>query len=203
MVRKVLMAISVAAFVAATAPAMAGGCKGCDKLAKSRDGWCCGKGKAFGVELASKKLYTALAGHEADGEKIRCPGCKTALKTSGKCKHCKVAAADGKLFRSPVAHALAKGKLVSTHGTSSCASGCAGCKEAFRSNGWCDKCGVGLVAGRMFKGQSDHKAALVAYKTLTKAASAASNCEACAVAMVTDGSCEHCKVKFKDGKITG
>ena len=114
-----------------------------------------------------------------------------------------MAAADGKLFRSPVAHALDKGMLVSSDSSAKCASGCAGCKEAFKSNGWCDKCGVGLVAGRMFKEQSDHKAALVAYKTLTKAASAASNCEACAVAMVTDGSCEHCKVKFKDGKITG
>ena len=91
MVRKVLIAVSVAAFVAAAAPAMAGGCNGCDKLARGSEGWCCGKGKAFGVELASKKLYTALAGHEADSEKVRCPGCKTALKTSGKCAHCKVA----------------------------------------------------------------------------------------------------------------
>jgi len=32
------------------------------------------------------------------------------------------------------------------------------------------------------------------------AAKTAEKCEACAVAMVTDGNCAACKVSFKDGK---
>lgn len=198
MVRSMLMLVSALAFVGAAAPAMAGDCKGCDKVARDGEGFCCGKGIAYGVKLTSKKLHTALVGSKYDGNEIKCPGCKHAIETNGKCEHCKLAVANGRFFHSPVAHTLAKGKLVSAKEASSCK----GSKEGHAENGFCEGCGVGFVAGRMFKGEEDYKAALAAHKILAKAALASAKCEDCAVAMVTDGTCESCKVKFKHGKKT-
>ena len=199
MVRTMLTLVASVALLGATVPAMAGGCSGCAKVAKSDDGFCCGKGKAFGVKLASKKLYTALAGHKIDSYDIKCPGCKKAAKTSGRCDHCNVGAADGKFYHSKVSHVLAKGKPMSAKE----AKHCSACATAHKSNSFCSGCSAGFVAGRLFRGKTIHEAALAAYKTLAKAVKASSKCEACAVAMVTDGKCAHCNVAFKDGKMTG
>ena len=198
MVRTMLTLVASVALFGAAVPAMAGGCSGCAKVAKGSDGFCCGKGKAFGVKLNSKKLYAALAGHKFDKESIKCPGCKTAAKTNGRCEHCSVGAADGKFFHSKVSYVLAKGKPMSAEK----AKHCYGCATAHKDNGYCGGCSAGFVAGRMFEGQENHKAALAAYKTLVKASKASEKCEACAVALVTDGKCAHCNVAFKDGKKT-
>lgn len=200
MLRTMLTLASVMAVMGAGAPVMAGDCKSCTKVAKHGRGFCygCEKGKAFGVDLASKGLYDALVGQPINRERLKCPGCKDAAKTEGRCSHCKVTAANGKFYHSPVASVLAKGTPVSAEK----AAACSGCKTAHGEDGFCKECGAGFVGERMFKGEENYKAALVAHKTLTKAASTAKKCEACAVAMVTDGTCEHCKVSFKDGKAT-
>lgn len=200
MVRRMLFTVGVAAVLVANAPALAGGCKGCAKVAKASDGFCCGKGKAFGVDLTSKQLHAALVGYAVEADKIRCPGCKVAMKTSGSCDYCKVIAADGKFYRSHVAAVLAKGSPVTEELIAACPQRCEGCKVAFKNGGKCEKCGVGFVAGRMFTGKDLYTAAQHAFKTLTKAASLAKDCEACAVAMVTNGTCEKCKVRFENGK---
>ena len=114
MARRLIMALSVVVFVRANVPAMAGGCKGCNKIAEGKDGFCCGKGSAFGVKLTSQKLYEALKGKEIKPEQAKncpCADCKTALKTNGKCDRCKVAG--GKMYASPVSYALAKGAPMS------------------------------------------------------------------------------------------
>jgi len=181
--------------------AVAEGCKGCKLVDKTGEGFCCGKGRAFGVELTSKSLYEALVGHSFESSKITCSGCKTALKSNGKCEHCHVAAANGKFYKSPVAHALAKGKPVDVKHDADAGQGCPGCEKAIHENGRCDQCKVSFVAGRMFSSEDDYKAALAAHETLEHAAAAAKQCEACSVAMVTNGTCDHCKVKFEDGKM--
>lgn len=201
MLRAMLTLASVFAVVGAGSPAVAGGCKGCDLIAKKGEGFCCGKGKIFSVELTSRKLYDALAGKDIDTDKIKCPGCKLAAEKSGKCDHCKIGAAQGKLFHSMVAYALAKGTPV--HADTVAHSHCIGCKTAYKDNGFCKDCAVGFVSGRAFKGKESYDAALAANKTLVKAVEASKKCEACAVAMVTDGSCPHCNVSFKEGKKTG
>ena len=65
----------------------------------------------------------------------------------------------------------------------------------------CKKCKAGFVAGRMFTEEKAYSLALAAWKTLKKAASAAMQCEQCAVALVTDGTCARCKVNFKNGNL--
>lgn len=196
------MIVSMASLLALTAPALAGACKGCTKVAKTGEGFCCGKGMAFGVELGSKKLHAALVGSKVDpaqAAKCPCDDCKKAIKTNGKCDKCKFVA--GKLYPSPVSYTLAKGTPISAELVAACPDRCAQCKIAHKENGRCEQCGVGFVAGRMYDNTEDHEAALVAYKTLTKAAQIAKKCVDCAIALVSDGTCEGCNVSFKNGKL--
>ncbi|MGD2109434.1 MAG: hypothetical protein PVI86_08585 [Phycisphaerae bacterium] len=199
MVQRIMM-LGAAVLILAAVPAAQAGCPGCDKIAKTGHGFCCGKGKVFGVSLTSKKLFKSLEGQEIDPSKIHCPGCKKAYKTNGKCEHCNVEVANGKLYHSWVSHSLAVGKQVDAKK----AAYCGGCKKAYEENGRCDHCSVGFVAGRMFKDTDMYKHAVAALTTLSKAAEAAGHCESCAIAMVTNGTCEKCNVSFKDGnKETG
>lgn len=195
--RNLMVLGCVLAFAGAANPAMAG-CKGCDKVAKSGEGFCCGKGKIYGVELTSEKLFKAMEGSKVDKAEMKCPGCKKAAETNGKCEHCNVSIANGQAFHSNVSFALAKGTPVSAEK----AAACEGCKAAHEENGFCTGCNVGFVASRIFASEDSYKAAKAAFATLVKAVSAATKCDECAVAMVTDGECEHCKVSFKDGKKT-
>jgi len=200
MMRRMMLTVGTVAIAAMSSSAFAGDCAGCAKIAKAGDGFCtgCGKGQAFGVQLTSQKLHAALAGEKVDAATVKCPGCKAALATEGKCEHCKSFAAEGKMFHSPVAHALAKGKPY----TAEQAGHCPSCAKGFKENGFCSSCDTGFVAGRIFEGKESHDAAAAAYKTLNSAAEACKKCEGCATAMVTDGKCEPCKTEFKDGKST-
>ena len=195
MIRKIMVLGCLLAFAGAANPALAG-CKGCDKVAKSGEGFCCGKGKIYGVELSSEKLFKALEGHKVDKAEMKCPGCKKAAEENGKCSHCNVSIANGQAFHSNVSYALAKGTPVSAEK----AAACGGCKTAHEENGFCTGCSVGFVAGRIYASKESYETAKAAYATLVKAASAATHCVECAVAMVTDGKCDHCDVSFKDGK---
>jgi hypothetical protein len=189
----------VAAAVVYVTPAEAGDCKGCALVAKTGEGFCCGKGMAFGVPVSSEKLYQTLVGYKVDAAHMKCPGCKKAAKTNGECTHCKVGMADGKAYHSTYAHTLAKGMPM----PASKAAHCGGCKTAYEKNSRCSACDVGFVAGRAFKQKSQHESAKAALEVITTAAKASSHCEACAVAMVTDGKCSHCNVAFKGGKKAG
>ncbi len=80
------------------------------------------------------------------------------------------------------------------------AAHCPGCAEAFKTDGFCTACNGGFVAGRAYMNQGDHDAAKAAHTTLTTAAEKAAKCEHCAVAMVNNGTCEKCKVSYKDGQ---
>ena len=196
MLRKIVVVAALSAVVGIVSPAIAGACKGCAKVASSGEGFCCDKGIAFGVPVSSKKLSEALAGVEVDPGSIKCAGCKSAASSNGQCDHCKVGIVDGKAYRSMVAYHLAKGKLLPKDAKIKCPD----CAKAKGSDGFCKECKAGFAAGRLYKTEPDYKAALAAHETLVKAADVAGKCEACAVAMVTDGECASCKAKFKDGK---
>ncbi|MCH9034554.1 MAG: hypothetical protein IID42_08625 [Planctomycetes bacterium] len=202
MLKNLAMMMSLAFVYAGVAPVSAGGCKGCTEMTRAGHGSCCGKSMAFGVQLTSQKLYDALAGRtvtSAEAGKCPCSDCKKASSGKGGCDRCQFTG--GKLYSSGVAYALAKGQPMPAELVAACPKRCDQCKIAHKANGRCDKCGVGFVADRMFEKEADYKAALEAYKTLKKAATTAKKCEHCAVAMVTDGSCTKCKVKFENGRV--
>lgn len=203
MLRTVLTAMSVLILTGAAVPALADECKGCDKIAKGSDGFCCGKGSVFGVKLTSQKLYDALKGREVSQKDIRdfrCSGCKRAEKTNGSCDQCRFVG--GKMYSSWLAYTLAKGAPMSAELVKACPKKCGTqCNRALKKDGRCSSCEIGFVAGRMFESGELYEAALAAYTTLKKAAKTASSCEQGAVAMVADGSCSKCKLTFKNGKI--
>ena len=197
MTRFLLACVCGAAFLAVSSPAVVA-CPGCDQVVKDKEGFCCGKGMAFGINLTSEKLYKTLAGVEMDSTKMKCGLCKKAAETDGKCAHCNVQFAKGKAYKSPVSYALAKGDPIAKEKVAKCK----GCLIAHSTDKRCTACDVGFVAQRMFKGVDLYEAARVAFATLTEAAKVAQKCEACAIAMVTDGKCDKCKVSFKNGKKT-
>lgn len=194
--RTMLVLVSVVAVAGVSTPAMAGDCEGCDLVAKNGEGFHCGKGLMYGVDLTSKKLYDALAGHEVQIDTVKCPGCKAAAKTNGICSHCNVGLAGGKLYHSMLSHKLAKGSPTSTEKVGQCFS----CKTAYKKHGRCTACDVGFVSKRMYKEKGEYEAALAARTTLVAAVKLSEKCETCAVAMVSDGKCEKCNIRFKDGK---
>lgn len=191
-------ALSVALVVTASA-ALAGDCA-C-KADKAHDGWCkeCKVGYVDGVKITSKKLYAALQGKAVDADHIKCPGCKAALAKNGTCGHCHIEFAANHAYASPVAYHLAMGKLMT-----SCSADmkCEGCKKAADGEcGWCDHCKAGIVGNRIFTDKTEYEQAVAAHALLVKASETAKHCEGCGVAMVTNGTCEACKVTYKDGKV--
>jgi hypothetical protein len=217
-VRKVLFvpAIMIAMLVFG-ATTYAGDCS-CT-TAKTVDGWCqdCKVGYFAGVKIQSKKLYDALEGQPvADTASIKCPACKAAIQTDGRCDHCQAGFAHKTKYSSKVAYRLARGKAMGAGGLTcsgdaakctgretKCGGGatkCSGCAGQLADRGWCEGCKIGLVGNRVFKDKATYDEAVQARETLKTAAKTAEKCEACAVAMVTDGGCTTCKVSFKDGK---
>lgn len=202
MLKKFAVLLSVAFVYAGVASVSAGGCKGCTEMVRAGHGSCCGKSMAYGVKLASQKLYNALAGQVLTAKDVAqcpCSDCKKAATTKESCDLCRFAG--GKLYNSGVAYALAKGQPMPAELVAACPDRCDQCKVAHKANGRCNKCNVWFVADRMFETEADYLAAVAAYKTLKKAATTTKHCEKCAVAMVTDGSCSKCNVKFENGRV--
>ncbi len=197
--RKLGFLLVVIALGVLVVPVSAGGddCL-CKTIKASGHGWCdaCSGGAMFGVPIKSAKLYKSLEGAEVkDQSKVTCPGCKTALTKNGSCSHCRVAFNDGKVYHAVVSYTLSKGAKVDAQGLK-----CGGCAKALKKDNFCSACDGGFVGGLAFHGKKLFDQAKEAMGVLKVAAKSASKCEVCAVAMVTDGQCDKCKVQFKGGK---
>lgn len=165
--------------------------------AKVQNGWCgdCKVGYVDAVKVKSHALFDALAGAEVKADEIKCASCKKAHASAGYCPDCRVGYVGKKKYTSRVAYVLAKGERMDPAGIT-----CDGCKKNAADHGWCDSCKVGMVGNVAFKDKKAYDEAVEARRILTAAAE--SKCEKCAVAMVTDGECQECKVAYKDGKKT-
>lgn len=174
--------------------------------------WCssCKDAVLCGVKITNEKLFNALQGKEVKAEEIAktCKSCATALKDNGFCSACKVWFQGDKMYTSPVAARLAAGETLTEEKIAKCP--CAECKKAIEGadkSKWsafahyCEPCKGGVVAGHCFKGKDIYDNAAKAIAILVKANDACAKCEGCALAMVSDGTCDHCKVSFKDGKM--
>ena len=177
-------------------------CKGCAKIKMAGQGFCadCKTGQIFGLTLTSQGLFDTLAGSSDTLAKMKdskCPGCKEAVENNGTCEHCHNFVASGKVYKNSFAYTLARGDQIDRAAKKSCP----GCAEAVKNkSGFCSACDVGIVAGRAFKTRSFYDSATKAYETVKAAVKDASHCEMCSTARLTNGTCEHCKVAFKDGK---
>jgi hypothetical protein len=195
---KTLSRISVMLIAAGfTSAAWAGG--ECCEKAQASNGWCdhCKHGYVNAVELKSQKLYNALRGEAVKGEEMKCPGCVKALASNGACDHCHVAFANKMMYRSPVAYDLVRGEHVNAADLK-----CPNAKKLVAEHGWCDGCKAGYVGCEKYTDKAAYEQATKSRTILLAAAKASEKCEGCAVAMVSNGTCEACKVTFKDGKPT-
>lgn len=198
MIRRMLLLGAAGVWISGAA-VRADDCTACKTMAETGSGYCekCGHGKAFGVDVSSKKLYDTLAGMEVKNvDEVKCPGCQRALKTNGKCTECNVAAANKHFYKSMAAHAMAKGEHVPADKAPTCPE----CKKAHASGGWCTACKVGFVSGRQYKTEADFEAAQKAHQIILRASRMATKCEGCGVAVALDGTCEKCNIAYLDGK---
>lgn len=121
-----------------------------------------------------------------------------AAMQAGACGGSALKAAAG---RSSVAARLAAGSKATDR-----QPGCAACRkslgrpEAVRE-GWCDACNAGVVHGRVYEGKGVYEAAKSAYNLLVSAVKVARECEDCATALVTGGTCTKCHRSFKGGAV--
>jgi len=164
-------------------------------IAKVENGWCtdCKVGYVAGVKIKSDGLFESLQGHEVDEAKIKCPSCAKAHKAGGFCEACKTGFVDGKAYHTWVAYRLANGAFKRVDDIK-----CATCRKAAEESGWCESCGVGYVAHHKLMDKVEYEKPMQAKKVLRLAAK--SQCEKCAVAMVSDGKCEQCKVEYANGE---
>lgn len=197
MLKRITVPLLLVALGALSANALAD-CPTCTK-AKLENGWCdkCKMGFFAGIEMTSKKLFEALEGKPvANASELKCPGCKAAYEKNGTCEHCKVQFADHCRYASPAACCLAHGKLKNPAEMK-----CETCKSYIGEHGWCEQCKQGIVGNYAFTDKEEYNKAAAAQELIRKAVQAVKKCEGCAVAMVTDGTCECCKVSYKDGKL--
>lgn len=172
----------------------------CAGVRKSGEGWCrkCESGAMYGVAIKSHKLYEALQGSPvADVSSIRCLECRKAAKSKGTCERCHLNFYEGKMYKSAIARALAEGRSFDA-----AKSKCCLCRDNSRKGvvAFCANCDAGPIGGRLYHGEAVFKKAEAALGILK--AAAMTKCEGCAIAMITDGKCDHCKVEFKGGKPT-
>lgn len=157
------------------------------------------------ILVATAALCLCMSPALAGPKDCTCSAVKA--KGDGWCAHCKEGMVCGmdvkseKLYKamekSAYHAAIAKGEMVKA---ADCK--CADCKKMLEGHkdGWCKKCNAGMVAGHVFKDKASYEKAEDAMKVLRKADK--TKCGGCAVAMVEDGKCSHCKVSYKDGKAT-
>jgi hypothetical protein len=113
-----------------------------------------------------------------------------------------VSFANGKMYTCNYAYVIAVGTPTSDEKVAAMITKCESCAKASKSaeGGYCDQCGGGIVGGRYYKSKAAYDAAVNARKVVSKAATA--KCEQCGAAIVKDGTCEHCKVTYKNGDPT-
>ena len=180
------------------APAADAECK-CD-VSKLKGGWCskCETGYLAGVRIKSEFLFEVLDahGHDIDPGAIRCASCKEARKSNSFCDQCRRGWIDNRLYMSRLTYHLTKGEPKILFDIK-----CAICKEGAARGGWCEKCRVGMVGNVAIKDKTDFDHAAGAYRRLLVAVRLSSQCEMCAVALMSDGRCTKCKKTYKNGEV--
>jgi hypothetical protein len=170
--------------------------------ALEHDGWCDvhGIGYVGSVEVRSQLLFEALDahGHDVDPSTFDCPSCRKAVETSGFCPTHRVGFVGGQAYFSRLTYDLARGKRLTPSEVT-----CPVCRKHMLGRGWCPSCGVGMVGSVALRDRQAFDGVDHALKLVEAANRVASRCENCAVAMVFDGTCPICGIRYQDGKEVG
>jgi hypothetical protein len=80
---------------------------------------------------------------------------------------------------------------------------CATCRGLVGGSGWCEASGGGWAGNAWFTDALDHADAVRELDRLHAAVGASARCENCALAILVDGKCPYCKVRYALGKPVG
>lgn len=163
---------------------------------KAQNGWCGEHKHGFfnGHEIKSEAVWKTLHGEKVDASAVKCDGCKKAIAENGYCEHCKVWVTDKVAYKSAIPAVLMRGAPIDASKLT-----CKGCIEAEKIDAFCGACQQGYLDHRVFKGEA-YMPAKRAHDILEKSIEAIAACEGCAVAILTNGECSHCHLKFQNGQ---
>ena len=166
---------------------------------RATNGWCAvhSFGWVGGLRIDSAWLYRALDahGHDLDLTTFTCPQCRRAIETGGFCEEHRIGFVRGQAYFSRLTYELGKARPVEVASLA-----CATCRKNAEGAGWCAKDGVGMVGPFSIGRRADFDQAIRALEIVRLAAVASKRCDQCAGAIITDGTCPFCRIKYKDGK---
>lgn len=169
------------------------------ETSRGTNGWCRlhGFGYVAGVRITSAWLYEALDahGHEVNLASFGCPSCQAASASDGFCEKHRIGFVDKKAYFSKLTYYLAKGDVRHLSDIA-----CPVCRRNSETYGWCDRCKVGMVGQVSMVNRASFEQAVNSLHILYAANEAATRCDRCAVAILTDTQCPLCKIRYKDGK---
>jgi len=168
-------------------------CPSCKK--ELEEGWCdkCRRGFARGLETTCRSCLIAIQGDGwcegcsvgyVDGKKTACRSCFAAMAApiGAWCEDCGVGYSKG----------------VKTK--------CRSCLAALQEDGWCESCSVGYVDGdkttcrTCFVAMIDVDGGWCTDCGVGYSKGLSTKCKACLAAMRTDGACDACGIRFKEGR---
>jgi hypothetical protein len=167
--------------------------------ARAEHGWCatCGTGYVASFAVRSRELHEAIHphGHPVDAEATACRSCKQAIYADGWCAECRAGYFRGQAYFSRLTHRLARGQSV-TPATLTCDT----CRHCAARYGWCDACARGFFGSVQFDDRRAYDAITPQAEIFFAALARSTECELCAVAMITDARCTKCRITYQDGK---
>lgn len=167
--------------------------------AKLKGGWCpaCKVGYIASIRIPSETLFETLDahGHDFDPARITCPTCQKAIAAGGFCDQCRMGFVRGQAYLSRLTFHLARGEPRDPPGIA-----CPTCKKNAEQAGWCEACKTGMIGNVAIADKKEYEDTLPEFQRLLKAIKMIPQCESCAVAMFTGGTCPSCKISYKDGQ---
>jgi hypothetical protein len=167
--------------------------------ARGTNGWCPVHelGYVAGVKVTSRWLYEAIDahGHQVDLTTYNCPSCQKAIATDGFCDAHRVGFVKKQAYYSLLTYELGKAEL-RPEGSIACPT----CRKNAVAHGWCAKSGVGMIGPFAIKDRHEYDRAAAALDVFLIANREAARCNYCAGAIITDGECPICRIRYKDGK---
>ena len=154
--------------------------------------------------LAMAALLAVAWRSVAGRQLVRVCTCELERQRSGWCEACQLGYVAGVTIRSKVLYdALdAHGHDVDVAGL-----GCASCRAAASSDGFCAEHSRGFVGGRLYvsrlayhTARGEPQAVPRELELLASAVETSARCETCAAAIVLDGTCRKCRLSYSDGK---
>ncbi len=163
------------------------------------NGWCSihSFGWVGGLRIDSAWLYRALDahGHDLDLTTFTCPSCKRAIETDGFCEEHRIGFVHKQAYFSRLTYEMGKAEPVDVASLS-----CAVCRKNTETHGWCARDKVGMIGPFAIRSRPDYDQAEKALEIVRLAAVESKRCDQCAGAIITDGTCPFCRIKYKDGK---